>query len=39
VALQNGVDIAGKIAGDAAKKKVEFFKVHTSDGVEMTAGW
>ena len=36
--LATGVDIAGKVAGNGAHKKVEFFTVRTVDGVEMD-GW
>jgi dipeptidyl-peptidase-4 len=36
--LAKGVDIAGKVAEGAAKKRVEFFTVHTADGVDMD-GW
>jgi dipeptidyl-peptidase 4 len=36
--LAKGVDITSKVAEGAAKKRVEFFKVTTADGVEMD-GW
>jgi dipeptidyl-peptidase 4 len=36
--LGKGGDIAAKVAESGAKKKVEFFTVHTADGVDMD-GW